>query len=245
MGRSDAERRAMFAAMLGGTLSRPGPRFRKRAVAKAKPKVRSVTVGAQDAQRLMQEQAIQQHAGLVGTIARRYARVHPTADVADLEQEGRMGLLDAVKNYKARPNAKFATFAVFHIRNRVKRAAEASHMMRVPERTLRKKLKAGEHLPNVYSGEERVGAEDDAPTVLEREHAPTEGFGSMGQAHARVSLLKLKPRLKPIEWRVLELRYMRDWPLRKVARAIGKSTTRTFKIEARAKARAQALEVGL
>jgi RNA polymerase sigma factor (sigma-70 family) len=73
------------------------------------------------AQGITDDQAIAACAAIVGSLARRFAR--SSADLADLEQEGFLGLLGAAREWREDGGATFQTFAYFHVRGRILRAA--------------------------------------------------------------------------------------------------------------------------
>lgn len=80
------------------------------------------------------EQMIEANLRLVGDIARKFLRfAGPSLTLADLIQEGNVGLIRAVKKFDHRKGFKFSTYASFWIRQAVVRGiAEQSRSIRLP-----------------------------------------------------------------------------------------------------------------
>ncbi len=70
----------------------------------------------------------QQNRGLIHTIARKYAAYD---DIEDLEQQGYIGLCDAVQNYRPEEGTAFSTCAVFWIRAAMQRYVECSCLVHI------------------------------------------------------------------------------------------------------------------
>ena len=81
------------------------------------------------------EQLILMHKGLVCTIARRYSvYLKSHENIEDLEQEGYIGIMRAVKSYVVDKGIKFSSYAGYWIRCYIRRAAiDSGHSMRIPE----------------------------------------------------------------------------------------------------------------
>lgn len=175
---------------------------------------------------------VTEHQRLVRGLAKRYARRFPTADVADLEQEGAIGLLRAAKLYKKGRGAQFATFAHPHIESRIRRAAQASHGVRLPERKIQKGVKlltvGGE------SGRKKLG------------RLTSSGGIERGHARATVARLATTARLSPELRRVIQLRYGDDHTVSETAKALGrgKATIHAMERKALAQLRAASLPQG-
>ncbi|MDE6906729.1 MAG: sigma-70 family RNA polymerase sigma factor [Lachnospiraceae bacterium] len=72
----------------------------------------------------------QQNRGLIHTIARKYAAYE---DIEDLEQQGYIGLCDAVQGYRPEDGAPFAAYAAFWVRQSIQRyVEECSTLVRIP-----------------------------------------------------------------------------------------------------------------
>lgn len=72
----------------------------------------------------------QQNRGLIHTIARKYAAYE---DVEDLEQQGYLGLCDAVRGYRPEEGAAFSTYATIWIKQNIQRYIDdCSTTVRIP-----------------------------------------------------------------------------------------------------------------
>ena len=106
---------------------------------------------------------------LVVSIAKRYAR--PGVPLADLVQEGNVGLMIAVDRWEWRRGWRFATYATWWVRNAVIRAVDSSsRTLRVPahvsERAWKVRRIANEHLVATGSTLSRRELADAAGTTV-------------------------------------------------------------------------------
>lgn len=182
---------------------------------------------------------ILKHKGLVTRIASRYARRHMKAGgiaLDDLVAEGNIGLLKALRAYNPSRGA-FSTYATPKILNEVKRAAEAGYTIRTPERTLRKRLRAGRETTRAKGGYtlEELGRFPGGGS-----HDPTDS--TITRIHIR--RLKRRAGLNAEEQRVLNLRYDGDRTLQEAARAMRRPLSHVYRVErsAYAKLRKASLE---
>jgi RNA polymerase primary sigma factor len=87
---------------------------------------------AQDELDQLRELMVRAHLGLVRTIARKY-REHSSLDLADLIQEGTLGLMRGIEKYSYRRGVKVSTYASWWIRQAITRAmADQGRTIRVP-----------------------------------------------------------------------------------------------------------------
>ena len=109
--------------------------------------------------RVARTRLVEEHMGLVRTIAYRYRDLG--LPVEDLVQEGAIGLLTAIDEYDAGRGASFSTYAFWRIRAAVTHALTArGHVLRVPRPVLeRRRALARAH--------ERLLAHGREPTVAE------------------------------------------------------------------------------
>lgn len=226
---TDQQRRAMFARRAGksglvvhGLRGRKAlERLRLVSRADAEPEV------GRGARALIRKHAmpgadlVAKHEGLVRRVAHSFARRFPGAQLDDLLQEGRMGLLRANQLYRKKAGAKFSTYAHHHIAKRIREAARSSHLIRIPEKKANKGMgtpfvrgKAGRYLlSNLATG------------------------GGIARAHASASIQQLfkRSRLPELERRVLTLRYLNgQLTHREAAKRLRKSTSTVHGIERRA-----------
>jgi RNA polymerase primary sigma factor len=91
---------------------------------------------------------IERNLRLVIAVAKRYA--HLGMDLADLVQEGNIGLIQAVERFDPERGVRFATYAVWWIRQAIRRALSSkSRIVRVPinrGQLARKAIRLGEEL---------------------------------------------------------------------------------------------------
>lgn len=90
--------------------------------------VARIRAGVDEAENMLQ--LWQQNRGLIYTIARKYAAYE---DIEDLEQQGYLGLCDAVQGYRPEEGVPFAAYAAFWIRQSIQRYVdECSTLVRIP-----------------------------------------------------------------------------------------------------------------
>jgi RNA polymerase primary sigma factor len=100
--------------------------------AKAFHDVMAEIARSQRAIKLAQEQLVRSHLRLVVSIAKRY-RGRSSLDLADLIQEGNLGLMRAVEKFDYRRGVKLSTYAMWWIRQSITRAiADQGRMIRIP-----------------------------------------------------------------------------------------------------------------
>lgn len=79
---------------------------------------------------------VEQNLRLVVSVARTYApllRERGALDLADLIQEGNLGLLEAARRYDPEHGSQFSTYAVWWIRQAILRAIRAADTIRLPD----------------------------------------------------------------------------------------------------------------
>lgn len=106
----------------------------------------------------------------------------------DLHQEGLIGLWNASRTYRP-GRAKPSTFAVKHIQGAIGRALKRQGVVRLGEREVRRRLKAGSPLPTLTG-----------LSTVDHERASS---GGLRQAEAKLRLTSLSKHLSPIERKVL------------------------------------------
>lgn len=87
-----------------------------------------IQAGVNEADNMLQ--LWQQNRGLIRAIARQYAAYE---DIEDLEQQGYIGLRDAVQGYRPEEGAAFSTYALVRIRQSIRRYIDdCSTVVRIP-----------------------------------------------------------------------------------------------------------------
>lgn len=182
------------------------------------------------------------HQGLVAGVAHSFARRFPGAQLDDLLQEGRMGLLRANQLYRKKPGAKFSTYAYHHISKRIREAARSSDLIHLPEKKANKGMATtsvrGQALDTAVRRRQSGGRE-----FL---HQLTTG-GGIARAHASASLQRLfkRSRLPDLERRVLTLRYLNgQLTHREAAKRLKKSPSTIHSLERRAFAHLRKASMG-
>ena len=75
---------------------------------------------------------VKEHFGLVARVLRNLRRPIHHMEREDLEQEGRLGLWDAIRHYDAGRGATFGTFATWRVQARIRRAVSLDRLIHVP-----------------------------------------------------------------------------------------------------------------
>lgn len=88
--------------------------------------VARIMAGDNEAENMLQ--LWKQNKGFIAMIARRYSA---GAEVEDLEQEGYIGLCEAVRNYDPARGMSFISYAAFHIKRRMRICADNSRTVRL------------------------------------------------------------------------------------------------------------------
>jgi len=81
---------------------------------------RDLLVRAKAGDRAARDRLVLAHRPQVIGAARKFARVYPTIDIDDLISEGNIGLMAAIRSFDMEQTVRFATYAVYHIGNRVR-----------------------------------------------------------------------------------------------------------------------------
>lgn len=90
--------------------------------------VARIQAGENEAENMLQ--LWQQNRGFIATVARKYTRL---AEMEDLEQEGYIGLCEAVRHYEPDKGVPFINYAAFWIRQAMKRHIEnCAGVVRIP-----------------------------------------------------------------------------------------------------------------
>ena len=232
----------MFAAMKGGSA---GPR--KRSLLRRVFSVgrrRKPVAKLEAATRRREERLLAANEGLVVTIARRYQASHPNAEMADLLQQGRLGLLKAARSYRPEYKVPFGTWAGNQAMSEIQQFAHKSHMITPSQREVRRHFKAPgggrQAMLLTISGHERAGRGEDEATILER--IPGTVGGGTDQVDARLTLRSIhrRARMTPLQERVLRLRHVDGLTLKQAAQSVGRTVSRTYKLEISALKRARA-----
>jgi RNA polymerase nonessential primary-like sigma factor len=143
---------ALLAAIALAMIAAPGP-----AQASASGHSRRLAARARRGDRAARAALVDEHMGLVRSIALRYRDLGLPTD--DLVQEGAIGLLTAIDEYDPERGTSFSTYAYWRIRAAITHALTArSSLVRVP-RPVRERRR------QVAAAHDRVSAEGGAPTV--------------------------------------------------------------------------------
>ena len=188
------------------------------------------------------DRMIEANLRLVVHVARRYPRDGIGLTLADLVQEGTIGLVRAVEKFDARRGHRFSTYATIWIRQSIGRAiGRHGPGLRLPEAAAR----AGVPRPRVISLDEPAGGPDGArlaDLLPDRDAvAPDEqAAAAIAAEGVRNALVELPPH----ERRVLEYRYGLEgggMTSGETARALGLRAGEVRRLEALALRRLRAL----
>jgi len=163
---------------------------------------------ARDGDLEARRQMIEANLRLVVHVARRYPRDGIGLTLADLIQEGTLGLVRAVEKFDARRGHRFSTYATIWIRQAIGRAiGRHAPGMRLPDAVAR----AGVPRPRVISLDEPAGGPDGAPLSellpdLDAVSPHELAEAAIAAESVRNALVELPPR----ERRVLECRFGLD-----------------------------------
>jgi RNA polymerase sigma factor (sigma-70 family) len=111
---------------------------------------------------------VEDHLGFVRSIAARYRGYG--VPMADLVQEGTIGLIQAAERFDPARDVRFTTYAAWHVRGAILDALDASGIIRIP-RSARRRLRGADCVTTVRSLDAPLG---DGPgaTLLETIPSP-------------------------------------------------------------------------
>lgn len=143
---------------------------------------------ARKGDRVAQARLVEEHMGLVRSVAARYRGLG--LPVEDLVQEGAIGLLAAIDDYDASRGATFSTHAFWRIRAAVTHALTAQgHLIRVPRPVL-------EHRRKVARARNRLAAYGREPTVGQLAATTELAPGDVEAALSPHDVVSLTPQLE-------------------------------------------------
>ncbi|RAQ93854.1 sigma-70 family RNA polymerase sigma factor [Thermogemmatispora tikiterensis] len=201
------------------------------------------------------EALINSHLRLVISVARTYAPLlrdsHPSLELADLIQEGNLGLLEAAKRFDPTHGVRFSTYATWWIRRA--RAIQAADLIRLPAH-VQQRLHArtgrsqqqGSSLPRTVSLDAPTQADHQLVAVIPDQTVPDPSAGDPDETEQQRWLAQAVRRvLTPKQRLVMEA--LRGWGDRwrpatqaEVGRELGLCRGRILQIKQAAVARLQA-----
>lgn len=133
--------------------------------------------------RIARTALVEEHMGLVRSIAFRYRDLG--LPVADLVQEGAIGLLGAIDSYDSRRGASFSTYAFWRVRAAVTHAVTANgRVVRVPRPLL-------EHRRHVAHARDQLTAAGHVPSVTQLAEATALSSAAVTEALAPIGIASL------------------------------------------------------
>lgn len=206
------------------------------------------------------EQLIQQNAGLIWSVARRF--LGRGAEPDDLYQLGCLGFLKAVEGFDTEFGTQFSTYAVPKIAGEIRRFLRDDGAVKV-SRTIKEQAAAVKSARNLLIGAlgrepsiqeiakqtgltpEEIALAESATAATESIHAQTgeEGFSleniltDTESEEALVEKISLKQAIMHLEEReatVIKLRYYHDLTQERVAKVLGVSQVQVSRIEKKA-----------
>ena len=170
---------------------------------------------------------VERNMGLVNNIA----NSHPAQHKDDLCQEGALALMNAAKLYDpVIHRARFSTYALYWIRNRVQRWHHTNHLVAVPEHVQRDKSKQLRHAAQALSSHVhfalRCTQQDQRDSDARAQHPPAPAYPDPLEAIERKEAVEAAMKsLTPVEQWVITRRLGLDgeakWTLTRTGKALG------------------------
>lgn len=214
---------------------------------------------AQSGDKAAMEELINANMGLVRSIVPRFADRGVEYD--DLVQIGAVGMIKAVKSYRAEFNTVFSTYAVPLIIGEIRRFLRDDGIIkvsRVTKRTAQNAMKQREKFMAEHGYEPKISelaglcecSEEELVEALESSypmHSLSESVGDddsvtlegtipaegdgIGELCELLSLREAVKQLDPVERRIIYLRYFRDYSQQQTADALGLSQVKISRSE--------------